>query len=246
MKTPFRWTVAVLVTLPLSAAPDLHMEHLANAGVLLRCGTEAVVVDGLFREGVAGYGVLPGEMREALETGAGAYADVRLALVTHRHRDHFDAAAVQRWLRSNVRAVVGGPAQVAEMLGGASGQVWELAARNGRTAGGIDVRVFRVPHNEPHEKTIENNVYLVTICGKRIAVTGDAILSPQEFRKAGLGGARPDVVVAPWWFALSERGREILNQVFQSPQFWAVHGDVADREKWTRKVLQQYPQALIP
>lgn len=226
------------------AVPQFHIEHLANAGVLLRCGDDDAIVDGVFREGVAGYAVLPPERREAIETAAPPFAHLRLILATHLHKDHFDAPAVQRHLQSNPRAIAAGPPQAAVQLSGPN--VWSLQPGDSRKTGAIGLRVFRVPHNEPHDKTIENNVYLLTLCGKRVIVTGDAIQSPQAFRDAGLLNLKPDIVVAPWWFALSVRGREILDQVIQAPAYWAIHGDFKGREKWRAQVLQHYPKAQIP
>jgi L-ascorbate metabolism protein UlaG (beta-lactamase superfamily) len=169
---------------------------------------------------------------------------VRLLLATHRHKDHFDASTVQRHLLSNPRAVAGGPPQVAQQINGA--RVWSLQPGATRKAGTIEIRVFRVPHNEPHEKTIENNVYLLTLRGKKVVVTGDAIVSPQAFRDAGLANQKPDIFVAPFWFALSTRGREILDQVIQAPSYWAIHGELESRGKWRAQVLQHYPKAQIP
>jgi len=214
------------------------------ASLLLRCGDDVAIVDGAFREGVPGYAVLSPDRREAIETAAPPYAQVRLILATHRHKDHFDAPAVQRHLQSNPRAIAGGPSQVAQRL--RSAHVWSLQPGEARQTGSISLRVFRVPHNEPHDKTTENKVYLLTLCGKKVIVTGDAIVQPKAFRDAGLANLKPDICVAPWWFALSMRGREILDQIIQAPAYWAIHGDLEGRDKWRAKVLQHYPKAQIP
>lgn len=236
----------MLIALLLAFAPPaaLEIRHVANAGVLLRCDGEAVIVDGLYREGVAGYQVHNPAAREELETGKGPYTGVRLVLATHQHKDHFDAAAVQRFLNSNPSARAGGPPQVSSQLTGDS--VRALEAGDVLAINGIDLRVYRVPHNEPHDRTIQNNVYLLTMCGTRVLITGDAIVQPQAFRDAGLAGLKPDIVVAPWWFALSDRGREILDRVMGAKAFWAVHGDVEGRAKWMSSVKERYPMAIIP
>lgn len=50
---------------------------------------------------------------------------------------------------------------------------------------------------------------------------------------AALTIQKPDIVVAPWRFALSMRGRVILDQIIQAPAYWAIHDDL-------------YPNAQIP
>ena len=114
------------------AAPQFRIEHIANAGGLLRRGD--------------------------------------------------DAAAIQRHLESNSRAIASGPPQVARLLTGP--RVWSLLPGQTRQSGTI-----RRP------------------------------VSP--------------FVVAPWWLALSMRGREILDRIIQAPAYWAIHGDL-------------YPKAQIP
>ncbi len=226
------------------AVPQFHIEHIANAGVLLRCGDDAAIVDGAFHEGVAGYATLSPQQRQALLRAAPPFHGVKLLLATHRHKDHFDAPTLQLHLNANPAAIAAGPPQVAAELSGP--RVWSLQPGDKRSLGAISLHVFRVPHNEPHDKTIENNVYLLTLCGKRVVITGDAILSPQAFRDAGLASLAPDIAVAPWWFALSARGREILDRVLAAPAYWAIHGDLAGRDKWRTQVLQHYPHAQIP
>jgi len=149
-------------------AAVLEIQHLANAGILLRCGDDAAIVDGAFNEGVSDYAVLSAQQRHALESAAPPFTNIRLLLATHQHKDHFDAPTLQRHLQSNPRAIAGGPPQVALQLHGPN--VWSLQPGDTRQTAGINVRVFRVPHNEPHDKTIENNVYLLTLHGKFVLI----------------------------------------------------------------------------
>lgn len=103
------------------------MEHVANAGVLLGCREELVLVDGLFRKGVPGYEVLPPLPRSAIESARPPNDSVRLVVATHRHRDPLDAAAVARQLSNNPRAGFVGISE-------AMGEVRPLLRRQGLPA----------------------------------------------------------------------------------------------------------------
>ena len=88
------------------------VEYLANEGVLVTGGDIAVVIDGLFGEGLPEYPVVPAAMRDSLEGGIGRFGDIDLVLVTHRHDDHFDPAAVTRHLDANPETVLVAPGDV--------------------------------------------------------------------------------------------------------------------------------------
>ncbi len=218
-------------------ASGLEMKPLANAGMMLTCAGESVVVDGFFREGVRGYEVLPAALREALETAQPPYDRIRLILATHRHADHFDAASVARHLLANPRArFVGTPQTAGEVARLAPGRAETIAP----PAAQGPARFLRVPHNRPHRDTIENTLTLVTLCGQTVAFTGDAEVDPADF--AGLALGPIDELVVPWWFLTSDKGRQVVDGILKPRGLWAVHGDPAERERWRAQVREHYPR----
>jgi L-ascorbate metabolism protein UlaG (beta-lactamase superfamily) len=102
--------VVVAAPCPTAAAqPGPAVEYLANEGVLVTGGDIAVVIDGLFGEGLPEYPVVPPAIRDSLEAALGRFRDIDLVLVTHRHDDHFDPAAVARHMEANPEATLIAP-----------------------------------------------------------------------------------------------------------------------------------------
>lgn len=84
--------------------PELEVIYLANEGFLIRGGQQQVLVDALFGAGIAGYDAVPANLRDRIERGT-AWGAVEVALATHFHGDHFDPAAVERFLAANPEAI---------------------------------------------------------------------------------------------------------------------------------------------
>lgn len=228
------------------AADVLRMEHVANAGVLLGCGEELVLVDGLYREGVPGYEVIPPLVRNAIESARPPYDSVRLVVATHRHRDHFDAAAVARHLSNNPRArFVGTPEAVEEVRAYSAVRVREAKAPESFALHGVKLRFYAIPHNPTPTGPVEHQAVEIQWCGKTLLFTGDADFKPELFRKAGVQPGRTDVLFAPFWITMSEPGRKIVREVIQPKQIWALHGDLEARERWMDAVQKFDPQARI-
>lgn len=228
------------------AADALRMEHVANAGVLLGCREELVLVDGLFREGVSGYEVIPPLVRNAIESARPPYDQVRLLVVTHRHRDHFDAAAVARHLSNNPRAwFVGTPEAAEEVRAYSALRVRAARAPESFTLNGATLRFYAIPHNPTPTGAVEHQAVEIQWCGKTLLFTGDADFKPELFRKAGIQPGKTDVLFAPFWITMSEAGREIVREVIQPKQLWVLHGDLESRERWMDAVQKFDPEARI-
>ena len=225
---------------------SLAIVPVANAGVMLRCGGTAVLVDALFRGGVEGYETIPADRRERLETGKPPFDGVRLVLATHRHADHFDAEAVARHLRANDRAEFWGTGQTAGPVHALHPERVVAVERNAtRAFAGGRVTFFAVPHNAPHRTTIENSAMLVSLCGRGVFFSGDAELDPADFADVRDSAATIDTAVLPWWFLTSAGGRRVIDEIVRARALWAAHGDLADSATWIAQVRRNYPNAEI-
>jgi L-ascorbate metabolism protein UlaG (beta-lactamase superfamily) len=245
-----QYVLALLLAAPVvfvQTTSRLEIVPIANAGVLLRCGADAMLVDALFREGVAGYETVAAAQRDALETGAGPFAGVRLILATHGHRDHFDPQAVARHLERNPRAEFWGTRETAGSVRILHPlRVREIGRHAARAFEGGRVTFFPVPHNAPHRTTVEHSALLVEFCGQGVFFSGDAELEPVDFGTVREARPRIDVAVVPWWFLTARAGRTIVDTILQPAALWAVHGDLRDREAWIAQVRSNYPDARIP
>jgi L-ascorbate metabolism protein UlaG (beta-lactamase superfamily) len=218
-----RATGGLLLILTLGAAEGLAGAHparityVANEGFLVATDAAGVLVDGLFGGPALDWADVPSpETQEALRAGAPPFDHVRVALVTHRHVDHFDPGLAVAFLRSRPTAELVGPPQVVERLRGIPGfeavasRVHAAAAAPGSdeslTFGPVTVRSLGIRHSpymvedettgqrvNRHRNT-ENLGYLVDVGGFTFFHNGDAgLAAPEEYCRFDLTSAEIDV-----------------------------------------------------
>ena len=125
--------------------------------------------------------------------------------------------------------------------GASDGEVFDrvtgIALDNGDDALRIDVgdvalTVFRVPHSGwPTRRTdIENLVFKVTLNGSTtVAHFGDADANPAHFRPTApvWSAPRTGLAMPPYWFFLSDGGREILDDIVRPASAVGAHVPVS-------------------
>jgi L-ascorbate metabolism protein UlaG (beta-lactamase superfamily) len=215
-------TIVALLTLTVGAVAGFaevspRITYVANEGFLVQVGGTAVLVDGLFGGPALEWADVPSaEIQEKLRAGAPPFETVRVALVTHRHVDHFDPEVAVDFLRSRPEAELVGPPQVIERLQEAPGfeavasrahaASAEAGADESRTFGEVTVRSLGIRHSpymvkdestgemvNRHRHT-ENLGYWVRIGGFTFFHNGDAGLgAPEEYCRFDLIAAGIDV-----------------------------------------------------
>lgn len=200
---------------PGGASTGVTVEYLANEGVLLSHGDTRVLIDGLMGDGLPGYPVVAGAIRDSLERGLGRFGEIDLLLVTHVHRDHFGALAVARHLRANPGSVVAGSSQVADSLALLAdwhdrSRIRILPAAPGSVGllrtGGVRLEAHGIPHPPSRNQPVEHLVWVVELGGRRILHLGDSSPSPAELRSASGDGV--DLLLAPFWVLGGVEGLE--------------------------------------
>jgi L-ascorbate metabolism protein UlaG (beta-lactamase superfamily) len=184
------------------------VRYLANEGVLLALPEGTVLIDGLFGDGLPEYPTVGSTTRDSLERGVGAFGEIDLVLVTHVHRDHFNAPAVERHLIQNPRAHLVAPRQVADSLRILGSEYASIGARihpvdatPGRIeeleVAGIPVRALGIAHPPSRNQPVEHLAYVV---GRETTVAhlGDLGLGSAgiETLTAGNGVA---LALVPYW-----------------------------------------------
>jgi len=187
--------------------------YLGNEGVLISGPSGKILIDALVGEGLEGYESLAGRERQHLEHARAPYDDVDLILATHSHADHFDSAAVLRYLESNHRATFASTPQAIERLATEPG--FETVAQRvhgffpaaGERAevspAPLHVEALNVTHG-PRWPPVQNLGYLIEIDGLRLLHLGDSEADLQDFQGYGLDRARIDVALVPFWYFLSD------------------------------------------
>jgi L-ascorbate metabolism protein UlaG (beta-lactamase superfamily) len=99
-----------------SSEVALRVRYVGNEGFVVEGDGRRVAIDALFGEGIPGYAAAPAPLRAELERGTGEWGSVAVALATHHHGDHFDPAAVGRFLEANPEARFVSTPQAVERL----------------------------------------------------------------------------------------------------------------------------------
>ena len=193
------------------------VEYLANEGVLVTGGDIAVLIDGLFGDGLPDYPVLPAATRDSLEGALGRFRDIDVVLVTHRHDDHFDPAAVARHLEANPEAALIAPGDAVaafppDQLERYGERVQPLDLAPGSyirlDQGGFAVEALGLAHAE-----IGHLGYRIELPGMTVLHLGDAQPLPPDLAAFLEGRPEPDVALVPHWVLGGSGGAAIVEAI---------------------------------
>ncbi len=248
--------------------PPLEITYIANEGFLLvipppeipgnvAINENKVMIDGLFREGVEGYATVPVDRRENVETARPPFDGVRVLLVSHYHADHFDAAAVARYLKHNFRAELVSSEQVVERVAEALND--DIILRNrvhavvgsaadssaSRSFGGISVHIRRISHGSGRHADIQNLAQVVTLVGWKILHIGDADAGEAEFKRLDLKKEKIDVAFIPFWYLADDKGAALIKRYVRPRIVVAMHIPPGELEQRTAEIRARFPDALV-
>ncbi len=261
--------LSAFATAPTAAPgrPPLEITYIANEGFLLvippaeipgnvAINENKVLIDGLFREGVEGYATVPLDRREDVETARPPF-DAKVVLVSHYHADHFDAAAVARYLKHNFRAELVSSEQVVERVAEALND--DIILRNrvhavvggaadsaaSRSFGGISVHLRRISHGSGRHAEIQNLAQVVTLVGWKILHIGDADAGEEEFKRLDFKKEKLDVAFIPFWYLADDKGAALVKRHVHPRIVVAMHIPPAELERRTTEIRARFPEAVI-
>ncbi|MGH7570662.1 MAG: MBL fold metallo-hydrolase [Gemmatimonadota bacterium] len=226
---------------------DPTVEYLANEGVLVSAGDVSVLIDGLFGDGLPEYPVVPSATRDSLESALGRFGYIDLVLVTHRHDDHFDSAAVTRHLEANPEAVLIAPGDAIaafppDRLERYGERLQPLDLPPGSYVrldmGGFAVEALGLAHAETRHVG-----YRIELLGLTVLHLGDAQPAPADLAKFLEGRPGPEVALVPYW-VLSGSGGAALIEAIGADCTAAFH---LERESWdiVARLAEQVPSAAV-
>lgn len=218
----------------------LSLTYVGCEGVLVRSNAGSVLIDGLYGDEAAPFGVPAEPVLDRLRDARAPFNHVDVILATHFHADHFDAAAVARHLRGNpathFASTPQATVQVLEATHGTLGhRVHSLAANEGvvvsRVIGNIHIDAFGLSHGKVHYADVQHLGLVVTLGGRSVIHLGDGIIDDKSLRAAGILDRTIDVGVLPFWFLTYPFGRRLISNGFRPRAIFAVHVRVNEREK---------------
>lgn len=224
-----------------AARGPARAQYLANASVLVTRGDTKVVFDPLYRNDFGQYELVPAQTERALFDGTAPFDGLDAVFVSHYHEDHFSAADVLRLLEARpglrlfapAQAVAGMRAIAAERLAAVASRVHAITLAYQEapvtiTQGSLVVDAVRIPHSgwPSRQLQVENIAFRVTLDGATTVVhLGDADTTDAHFARddAYWRRRRTDVAFPPYWFFMSEQGRQVLDRRIAAARSIGVH-----------------------
>lgn len=247
-----------------AAKETVEVFYLANEGFLITGGGRKVLVDALFREGIAPYRVVSAPNQERLEKARAPFADVDLLLASHFHRDHFDPRAVAAHLTHNPRALFVSSNQALDQFKtiGApfeaiKDRVRAALPKEGQriqlTHNGIHLQVLHVHHGR--NRPIENLGLLFEVAGQKLFHIGDSEATADDFKINHLPAERIDIAFLPFWYFLDAGQKQAVREQIKPRHIVLMHipqPDVNDeyikkRGGWAQvlgKIKTEFPNAV--
>lgn len=243
---------------------EIEITYIANEGFLLAAAGKKVLIDALFREGVAGYETAPVAVREKLEKAIPPFAQTDLLLASHFHADHFDPLSVAEHLRHNPTALFVSTTQAVARLQAVTSATEAVKARAiGLTPPegerrqinhqGIEVELLLLHHGR--NRPIENLGLLIHLDGRKLLHIGDTEATAADFAQYNLTRDKLDFAFVPYWHLRSEGMKKTVREQINPRHLIVMHlpppdsridfTSQAERARVLADIMADFPNAVI-
>ena len=185
-----------------------------NAGLSIACGSLKMLVDPFPTERVGVFSSLTGDMlAQALD--APAFQAPDLVFITHTHRDHYNAAVMQRFLTRWPAARIimpENPFHQGLLLNASCTLQWN----------GAQLRFFPLTHQGAEYTGTAHFGLLLTLDGTTLLLVGDGIVAGESL--AGiLAEETVDIAVLPFPWVSLQRGVAFVDRVIRPKHILVNH-----------------------
>lgn len=258
------WLFLLLPVLPIFVStatsqkdpPPVEVTYIANEGFFIAAGEDSILIDALQRGGIAMYEAPSPALAEEMESAQGRFSRVSLILISHHHRDHFNARSVAHHLQNNPQAKLVSSLQVVdevkEVLPANSSAVNRMigvspggAERSRHTLGGITLEIFRLSHGAGRFAAIQNLGQIFTIAGQKFLHLGDAEMSAENFAPHNLPGDEIDYAFIPYWYLTDKEGKRLVLKHIRPKHIIAMHIPSAELAQQTKEIQAAFPNAMV-
>lgn len=217
------------------------VQYLANEGLMVTHGATKILFDPLYDNSYDTYQMVPSQMVDAIFAGERPYDGVDAVFVSHYHGDHFSARDTLRLLRERQDVHLYAPAQAVagmrEIAADDDEDLFERVSMFDLEYGDAPTFVRRedlliealhVPHSGwPTARTdVQNIAFRVTLEDTSTVLhlgDSDARLVHFEQDEAYWDERTVDLAFPPYWFYLSDDGREILDDRVHARNSIGIH-----------------------
>jgi L-ascorbate metabolism protein UlaG (beta-lactamase superfamily) len=235
---------------------EIQITYIANEGVLIKTKNRQILIDGLHRKYKDAYAFPPDDLREKLEGALSPYNAIDLVLVSHLHGDHFHPLSVGEYLKNNPKSILASSAQViGEIKKDFSEykkikpQIREISHEWKKSSAeifdGIRVKFLGLRHANENYKWIQNFGHLIEADGKKFLHLGDADMTDENFSEFKLNKEKIDVAFIPYWFLLSQNGRDLVEKQFAPKHIIAIHVSPNEGAEVSENLKKHYSEITV-
>lgn len=250
------FSLALLAGASGNLAADITVTQLANDGVIISDAENRVMIDGMVVEPYSVYGGLPENVAAMFAQASGPFADIDLALVSHRHHEHNQPSYACAFMKNSKETLFVSSGQVIGLmrekcrdLVKTSPRIREIDPQYGQPElieqGGVRVTVFPLSHGTQKYASIQNYGHLIEIGGKTVLHIGDAAMTPEDFQTAGLDQVKIDVALIPFGFFEPGPGAELVARYLNAPVKIAVHIPPREMDEVKTRMTENFPAVTI-
>ena len=254
------WAVGdapIIQSRDVESSQKVEITFLVNAGFLLRSGDKAVLIDAFVEHSNTAYGALPDDIREAMVTGRPPFESIRLALVSHYHRDHFQPGTAHAFLKNHTETLLVSSPEVLKAIRNddaayeeieprlreawpAEGAVLSLELR------GIPVEFVQLSHEGSDFYPAQCLGHIIHLDGKKILHVGDAELRAERFGPLALGSRDIDIALIPYWLLKLESTPAFLREHIAAKTLVATHiPPPLSHEEIASEISKQFPEVVL-
>ncbi len=232
------------------------VSYIANEGVLIASGNHQVLIDALHKPYQPAYLPTPPAIESKIMRAEKPFDSIDFLLVSHVHKDHFDAQTVARYLEAQQEPVLFSSSQVIDSVltyrDDSAVPVTRLKRvlyQDGKVSSqeqnGVIVNAGKVSHGSARFRWVENLGHVVEAGGLRFLHVGDPGFGRADIARLLAHTERPDVAILPVWFLTESDGRKVIDEVIQPGALIFVHVSPGEIKNVKRTAARHYPEAVV-
>lgn len=250
-----KFFLAAFIVLQLACNAQVNLQYIANMGVLLSDGENAVLIDALHEEYKPAYLFPSSETVENLAEGTYTEASIQYILFTHLHKDHCSQKLAKQFLEKNENAKLVASQQAVAQLGGAyQSQLkgLEMGEFHKEMKEDLSVLAYACEHVNPKHVGVENLTFIVSFSGRNYMHVGDSnwdeLLNCLTHKVAA--GLEFEGIILPYWMYYDKQLSNKLKKLPASKKYYAAHlpPDFSEAQRLEQKlpglILLQEPNKV--
>ena len=227
-------------------AGSVRLTILENEGLLIRSGGAGILIDAFIDTGMAESDMLAGRP---------PFTSIKLAIVTHPHREHFDATTAGTFLKNNIETILVSTEEVIQSIrddypghAGIQGRLREIrpneAGITSMSIPGIrlDSMLFSHEASEFYPERVLSHI--IHLSGKTILYIGDSEMRAENWKPYDLASQDIDLAILPLWLFKEASVRAIIDELI-APEKVIVAQIPAQGSGMVSELIEKFPDVVF-